>query len=51
MTSLYDQSIPVMVKYLNTFSALLDKLVQHAEEKQVKQDDLLAAQLAPDMKG
>lgn len=48
--TLYDQSIPVMVKYLTTFSSFVDKLVQHAEEKQIKQEDLLAARLAPDMK-
>ncbi|KAI6783956.1 uncharacterized protein J7T54_001832 [Emericellopsis cladophorae] len=50
-TSLYNQSVPVLIKYLRSLSGLLTKAVQHCETKGVAQEDLLASKLADDMKG
>ena len=50
MTSLYNQSVPVLIKYLKAFSGVLDKAVQYAEAKSVKHEDLLKARLIEDMR-
>jgi len=51
MTSLYVQSVPVFAKYLRTFSALLNKAKQFADEKGMKQEEMLTYRLVPDMQG
>lgn len=51
MTSLYQQSIPVLVKYLNNFSALLEKGRQFADEKGMKHEDFINFRLIADMRG
>ncbi|KAK7967064.1 uncharacterized protein PG986_001341 [Apiospora aurea] len=50
MASLYDQSIPVFVKYLKNFSAMIDKSAAYAEEKGISHDDLLSYRLVPDQR-
>jgi hypothetical protein len=50
MASLYDQSIPVMIKYLNNMSKILDKTVAYADEKGLKHDKILALRLRDDMR-
>ncbi|KAK8100660.1 uncharacterized protein PG998_007940 [Apiospora kogelbergensis] len=50
MASLYDQSIPVFIKYLQGFSAMIDKAVTFADEKGTSHDDLLSYRLVPDQR-
>ena len=50
MSSLYDQSIPVMIKYLNNMSKILDKTVAYADEKGMKHEEILAFRLREDMR-
>jgi hypothetical protein len=49
MSSLYDQSIPIMIKYLNNMSKILDKTVAYADEIGLKQVEILALRLRDDM--
>ena len=51
MASLYKQSIPVCIKYLENLSGLLEKGVKFADEKGMKYDEMLNFRLAPDMRG
>lgn len=51
MTSLYDQSVPVLIKYLNNFSAILDKAQKFADEKGLKHEEFLEFRLVSDMRG
>ena len=51
MTSVYQQSIPMFVKYLKGMSALLQKGVAFCDEKGLKHEDMLNYRLVPDMKG
>lgn len=51
MTSLYQQSIPVLVKYLNNLSGIIEKGRQFADEKGMKHEELITFRLAPDMRG
>jgi hypothetical protein len=50
MSSLYNQSIPVMIKYLHNVSKILDKTVAYADEKGLKHDEILAFRLREDMR-
>lgn len=51
MTSLYLQSVPVTIKYLRNFSALLDKGRAFADEKGMKHEEMLKFRLISDMQG
>ena len=51
MTSLYQQSIPPLIKFLRNLSGVLEKGVQFADDKGMKHEDLLSFTLAPDMRG
>jgi hypothetical protein len=51
MTTLYNQTIPVMVKYLKGLSAMLQKGAKFCEEKDIKHEDLLTYRLISDMRG
>jgi hypothetical protein len=50
MSSLYDQSIPVMIKYLTNASKMLDKAVAYADEKGIPHEDILTFRLRDDMR-
>lgn len=50
MSSLYNQSVPVMIKFLHNVSKILDKTVAYAEEKGLKHDEILTFRLREDMK-
>ncbi|OBT72339.1 hypothetical protein VF21_09450 [Pseudogymnoascus sp. 05NY08] len=50
MASLYDQSIPVLIKFLNNLSAILDKSVAYADEKGISHEELLTTRLRDDMR-
>lgn len=45
MTSLYKQSIPIFIKYLNNLSRILEKASIHAEEKLRRHDEMPAADM------
>ncbi|KAF4968426.1 hypothetical protein FSARC_4223 [Fusarium sarcochroum] len=51
MTTLYQQSIPVLVKYLKSLSFMLQKGAKFCEEKGVKHEELLTYRLISDMRG
>lgn len=51
MTSLYQQSVPVLVKYLKNLSYLLQKGAKFCEEKGIKHEQLLNYRLIEDMRG
>lgn len=51
MTSLYKQSIPIFVKYLNNLSAIVQKGAKFADEKAIKHDVILNYRLIEDMRG
>jgi len=46
---MYQASIPVFVRMLGNFSAILDKAVAHAEAKKIDPAIFINARLAPDM--
>ena len=48
---MYQQTIPVLTKYLLNLSALLDKGAKFADENGLKHEEMLNFRLAPDMKG
>ncbi|KAN0119516.1 hypothetical protein V8E51_001724 [Hyaloscypha variabilis] len=50
MSSLYDQSIPVMIKYLTNASKMLDKAIAYADEKGIPHEDILTFRLRDDMR-
>ncbi|KAH8646014.1 hypothetical protein BGZ60DRAFT_438350 [Tricladium varicosporioides] len=50
MSSLYDQSIPVMIKYLGNISKILDKTVAWADENSKKHEEILTFRLRDDMR-
>jgi hypothetical protein len=50
MTSLYDQSIPVLIKYFNGISKIIDKAVAYADEKGITHEELLTTRLRDDMR-
>jgi uncharacterized protein len=47
--SLYDASIPMMVRMLHNLSHILDKAVAHAAAKGIDPATMIEARLAPDM--
>ncbi|KAI1867573.1 hypothetical protein JX265_007375 [Neoarthrinium moseri] len=51
MGSLYKQSVPLFVKYLNNLSALVQKGQVFADEKSLKHDDIINYRLISDMRG
>ncbi|KAL4725909.1 hypothetical protein ACLX1H_006583 [Fusarium chlamydosporum] len=51
MTTLYQQSIPVLVKYLKNLSFMLQKSAKFCEEKSIKHEDMLSFRLISDMRG
>ncbi|KAJ4419959.1 hypothetical protein N0V82_004674 [Gnomoniopsis sp. IMI 355080] len=51
MASLYNQSIPVLIKYLNNLSAILGKGKSFADEKGIKHEEVIGFRLVPDMRG
>lgn len=51
MSSLYTQSVPVLIKYLKNLSGLLRKGAEFADKNGISHDELLSFRLAPDMKG
>lgn len=51
MTSLYHQSVPVLIKYLHALSGLLQKAEKFAEEKGKTHDEILEFRLIEDMRG
>ena len=49
--SLYRQTFPPLIKYLNNFSGLLTKAVIFADDKGMKHEEMLNFTLAPNLKG
>lgn len=49
--SLYQQTIPVLLKYFETLNKLLDKGAKYCDENGIPQDDMLGWKLYDDMKG
>ena len=47
--SMYSVSVPVFLQHLNGLSGVLDKAAAHAAARKIKEEDLLAMKLAPDM--
>ena len=47
--SIYDVSIPILMKYLKNLSSILDKAARYAETKKFDSTILVNARLAPDM--
>ncbi|MDN0075279.1 DUF1993 domain-containing protein [Crenobacter sp. SG2303] len=47
--SMYQASIPVLIRGINNLSAILAKAAAHADEKQIAHEVFLNARLAPDM--
>ena len=47
--SMYSVSVPVFMQHLNGLSGVLDKAAAHAAARKIKEEDLLAMRLAPDM--
>lgn len=50
MTSLYNQSIPPMIKSLRNLSGILTTAVKYAEEKGIPHEKLLSYRLIEDMR-
>lgn len=51
MASLYQQSVPVLVKYLKNLSGIVQKGAAFCEEKAVKPEDVINYRLVSDMRG
>ncbi|KAF5599460.1 helix-turn-helix domain-containing protein [Fusarium pseudoanthophilum] len=51
MTTLYQQSVPVLVKYLKNLSFMLQKGAKFCDDKEIKHEDLLTYRLISDMRG
>ncbi|KAG5757078.1 hypothetical protein H9Q70_000352 [Fusarium xylarioides] len=51
MTTLYQQSVPVLVKYLKNLSFMLQKGAKFCDDKEMKHEDLLTYRLISDMRG
>ena len=47
--SMYSVSVPVFIQHLTGLSGVLDKAAAHAAARKIKEEDLLAMRLAPDM--
>lgn len=50
-TTLYQQSVPVLVKYLKNLSHILQKGAVFCDEKNLKHEDLIQYRLISDMRG
>lgn len=48
---LYHQCVPVLVKYLNNLSHIVQKATAFCQDKGVKEEELLNYRLVPDMRG
>jgi hypothetical protein len=48
-TSLYDLTVPVLIRALRNLSAILEKGAAHARDQGIDPNDLIEARLAPDM--
>jgi hypothetical protein len=46
---MYSVSVPVFMQHLNGLAGVLDKAAAHAAARKIKEEDLLAMRLAPDM--
>lgn len=51
MASLYQQTVPVYIKFLKNFSHILQKGETWADEQKKSAEEILEAKLAPDMRG
>lgn len=51
MSSLYQQFVPVLIKYLNNLSLILEKAEKFCEEKGIKPEDMISYRLIADMQG
>jgi hypothetical protein len=49
MSTIYDVTVPVFLKYLRNLERWIDKAVAYAEEKKFDPEILMQARLAPDM--
>src|SRR3954469_20023322 len=47
--SMYQASVPVLIRGLNNLAAILDKAAAHAEAKKIAPEVFINARLAPDM--
>lgn len=47
--SMYEASIPHFVRMLGNLSAILDKVIAHAQTKNIEETVFINARLAPDM--
>jgi uncharacterized protein len=47
--SMYEASIPQFVRMLGSLSAILDKVIAHAQTKNIEESVFINARLAPDM--
>lgn len=47
--SMYTVSVPVFIQHLSGLTSVLDKAAAHAASRKIKEEDLLAMRLAPDM--
>lgn len=48
--SMYQASLPVLIRMMGNLSTLLEKAAAHAEAKKIQPDVLVNARLAPDMR-
>jgi hypothetical protein len=46
---MYSVSVPVFIQHLGGLAGVLDKAAAHAAARKIKEEDLLAMRLAPDM--
>jgi hypothetical protein len=46
---MYSVSVPVFIQHLGGLSGVLDKAAAHAAARKIKEEDLLAMRLSPDM--
>lgn len=51
MSSLYTQSVPVLIKYLNNLAGIVKKGELFADEKGVKHEEVIGFRLVADMRG
>ncbi|KAH8738268.1 hypothetical protein BGZ61DRAFT_439854 [Ilyonectria robusta] len=51
MSSLYQQFVPVLIKYLKNLGLILEKAEKFCEEKGIKPEDMITYRLIADMQG
>lgn len=49
--TLYNQTVPVMIKYLRNLSGIVAKGEKFCDEKGIAHDDMLSFRLVEDMRG